>query len=398
MVEITLGSGLTYENLNHRITEPVIRDSQFGPEKLSGGTAFATAFMQGGIEHDMVLTGDFEIIRGNLTGTLTGISVSFIGFETYTIRDISVDAKGYVDTALTAVFGGNSVIQFFGSEGAFGSGAPGFTFNGGKKNNTQTGSLGDDEMSGKGGDDTLSGDLGDDLIQGQRGNDTLSGGAGLDTITGGSGKDEIFGNENEDMLSGGGGGDLIDGGSGNDTINGGGGFDILRGGLGDDMINGGAKADTIDGGEGNDVIDGGGGGDTLNGDAGRDEINGGKGGDIINGGLGDDTIKGGGGNDVIDASFDDDRIDAGKGNDTITGGEGNDVFLFNAVKGDEQDVITDYDTINDQIRLKPGAGDYTLSEDSDGDALLSYNGRTIEFQGVSQNELIASLATYDEFG
>ncbi|MEX0338881.1 MAG: calcium-binding protein [Arenibacterium sp.] len=398
MAEISLRSGLTYENLNHRISEPVIRDSKNGPELLSGTRAFATAFMQGGIQHEMVLSGDFEFINGDITGTLTGLSVSFLGFPTYSISDISVDAKGYIDTALSASFGGNTVFEFFGSEGAFGSGAPGITYIGGRRDNIETGSLGDDVMQGKRGDDTLSGDLGDDLIEGQLGNDTLSGGAGLDTIKGGSGNDEIYGNENDDMLFGGGGGDLIDGGSGNDTLNGGGGFDILRGGFGDDIINGGGKADRIDGGEGADMIDGGLGGDTINGDAGRDVITGGRGGDTINGGMGDDTIKGGVGQNVIDGSFDDDRIDAGKGNDIITGGEGNDVFLFNAVKGDEMDIITDYDTIQDQIRLKAGAGSYTLSEDSDGDALLSYNGRTIEFQGVTQNELIASLATYDEFG
>jgi Ca2+-binding RTX toxin-like protein len=398
MVEISLRSGLTYDNLNHRISDPAIRDSPSGADKLSGTRAYASAFMQGGIAQDMVLTGDFALKRGEITGTLTGISVSWLGFPTYSISGLSVDAAGYIATARAANFGGSTVMEFFGAQGAFGSGAPGIVLTGKRGADTLAGSLGDDEIRGKGGDDTLSGDLGDDVILGQRGDDVLFGGAGRDSVAGGGGKDTIYGNENDDTLSGGRGGDLIDGGSGNDTINGGGGFDTLSGGLGDDTIRGGAKSDRIDGGEGNDVIDGGSGGDILNGEAGRDEISGGAGDDTINGGLGDDTILGGGGNDEIDGSFDDDVIDAGKGDDRITGGEGRDVFVFKAVKGDERDMITDYDIVQDKIRLKAGAGDYVLSEDADGDALLSYDGRVIEFEGVSQTNLTVSLATYDPFG
>lgn len=387
MVEIKTFSR-TFDAINHRISDPKL---------VSPTTVTATAFMEGGIGHDMRILGDFRIKAGEIIGKITGIYVSWLGYPTYSISGISVDAAGYFEVAEAAIYGGDTVLQFFAAQGAFGSGTPGEQILGTKGDDIGTGSLGDDLYRGRGGADEFNGSLGDDEIFGQSGRDNLSGGSGFDLIRGGSGSDFIYGNENDDRLFGEAGSDLIDGGSGDDIAFGGGGGDTIYGNFGHDRLLGGGRGDWIEGGEGNDVIKGQAGNDVLAGDAGNDRVLGGDGNDTISGGIGTDTLLGESGRDRIDGGAGDDLIDGGRDNDRLSGGSGEDVFQFRSPENGEQDVITDYDIIQDRILLSKGAGSYSLSTSGNGDAALEHDGRTIVFLGVTLNELKASLATFDPF-
>ena len=101
-------------------------------------------------------------------------------------------------------------------------------------------------------------------------------------------------------------------------------------------IQGGSSADTIYGGAGKDSLLGGSGNDLLCGDAGND---------FLSGGAGADTLIG------------------GKGNDTLTGGAGKDVFVYASGYGD--DVITDYTSGQDKIKLTSGSVTSSAFDDSD---------------------------------
>ena len=76
---------------------------------------------------------------------------------------------------------------------------------------------------------------------------------------------------------------------------------------------------------------------------GIENVNGGGGNDTINGNSSANTLNGGAGNDTIYG---------GLGNDTLTGGIGNDIFQIRSGTG--RDVITDYGTGNDRIKLLNG--------------------------------------------
>lgn len=238
-----------------------------------------------------------------------------------------------------------------------------------------SGSRGNDVLNGGGGNDRINGGDGNDTIGGGGGDDTITGGNGHDTIDGGSGDDTIFGGNGDDTINGGNGEDTIDGGQGNNTINGGadddtitggiganiingdGGNDTIRGGRGAERLNGGDGNDTISGGAGNDVIDGGNDDDTIDGGIGADRINGGAGNDTIIGGAGNDTISGGDGDDIIDGGANIDRIDGGRGADVLTGGTFSDFFVLHADHtAADADIVTDFNTTQDRIRLEGANG------------------------------------------
>ena len=182
--------------------------------------------------------------------------------------------------------------------------------------------------------------------QGTSGHDILFGLDADDTIDGEAGHDHIFGYGGDDRLFGGSGNDVIDAGAGNDLIRGDDGNDTIHGGAGNDLINGSAGNDIIHGGEGNEQIWGGNHNDTLYGDGGNDNIA---------GGLGDDTITG------------------GTGNDYLIGNQGNDIFVYN--KGDGNDVISDFNTDEDQIDLSSmeiyDFTDLSISQNGD-DTVISF--------------------------
>lgn len=288
---------------------------------------------------------------------------------------------------------------------------------GGQGADVLVGGVGDDVGIAGTGNDTVwagAGDEGDDVMAGGHGNDIIAGGGGDDFLIGGGfddgdtvnfeattstdsvdddGSDEIYGGEGDDTLLGGGwkddvsddgvytegeavttgtGNDALWGGSGNDLVLAAAGNDSLGGGVGDDTIDGGGGADLIYGGRDagdtgtNDVIRGGAGNDTVfasagndsvNGGAGDDNLFGGGGDDTVDGGAGDDTLWGGGGDDTVDGGAGNDTLWGGGGNDLFTGGGGGDVFIFASGHGDE--TITDFDLVEDSLRLIATTTDFT---------------------------------------
>lgn len=281
--------------------------------------------------------------------------------------------------------------------------------------NTITGTAAGDIIAGFGGNDTIAAGGGNDIIAilgsnygaGEAGNDSIDGGAGIDLVvldqvnagasnytvnlttgTGTVGASTLTFSNVEWLAAGGGAAtcnltgnaarNYLGGGDGNDTLAGGGGDDTLEGGAGNDILNGGTGGDLMVGGLGNDTYyvdnildtvadDLGAGSDTVwsslsaytldtNIEIGRIQLATGlslTGNTLANslfGNTGNDTLDGGAGNDFVYGNA---------GNDTLTGGAGVDSFVFNAALNGATnvDTITDYDTVNDTIRLEnTGAG------------------------------------------
>ena len=82
-------------------------------------------------------------------------------------------------------------------------------------------------------------------------------------------------------------------------------------------------------------------------------IQGGTKSDSIRGGAGNDSILGNAGNDKLFGEIGNDTLVGGKGNDTLTGGNGSDVFVYSS--GDGKDVIADYTSNQDKIRILSGS-------------------------------------------
>ena len=108
---------------------------------------------------------------------------------------------------------------------------------------------------------------------------------------------------------------------------------------------------------------GGSGSDNIIGGSRDDTLTGGSGGDTLTGGSGDDFLAGGSGVDTLTGN---------SGDDTLTGGSGNDIFQIN--KGSGRDLITDYTSGKDSIKL---LGDLTESDltfnSYGGDTSITYN-------------------------
>lgn len=164
-------------------------------------------------------------------------------------------------------------------------------------------------------------------------------------------------------------------------------------------INGTNRANVLSGSELGDFIYGFGGGDTIYGNGGADYIDGGAGADIMYGGLGDDTYvvessndrvfeSVGQGTDTVRTNLANytlgaevenlvytgtsafvgtgnalanqivgaagaDRLNGGAGSDVLTGGAGRDTFDFsNVLNASNVDTITDFNAVDDTIRLK----------------------------------------------
>lgn len=260
------------------------------------------------------------------------------------------------------------------------------------------GGLGADTLAGGGGDDTAEGGAGNDRIfagSGDAGDDIFAGGAGSDLIASGAGDDLSIGDSAiasglQDTTTNADGSDTLYGGAGNDTLIGGGWSDsnnnnrydagealqtgtsgnVAYSGSGDDMLIGDGGADTLGGGLGNDTLSGGGGDDVFyggkgstdaddvfSGGAGDDVFFGGSGADIIDGDAGADEIFGGAGDDTLNGGTGADSLFGGGGDDLITGGSGADVFFFANNHGD--DVITDFDALEDTLFLANAVTDFT---------------------------------------
>ena len=248
--------------------------------------------------------------------------------------------------------------------------------------NTLYGGHGNDKLNGEGGKDTLRGGDGNDTLHGGDGNDRLFGDSGRDTavfgssnnriylnkssrqntrdgkdilrsienVEGGGGNDLIAGNKFANTLNGGDGNDKLFGEAGNDRLIGGAGNDRLIGGNNKDGLFGEEGKDLLIGGDGNDRLIGGNDNDRLFGDAGKDLLIGGTGNDKLNGGKDNDTLFGGAGDDVLFGGKGADTFNGGEGDNKYIGGSGADKFCISIGVG--RDVITDYGTGNDQIKLQ----------------------------------------------
>ena len=284
---------------------------------------------------------------------------------------------------------------------------------------------GNDSVVAGDGDDSVQGGTGDDTLEGGAGADTLRGGEGNDLLEGGTGDDSLFGDEDDDTIRGGDGADTIDGYTGNDVIEGGDGDDSISGHDGDDTIYGGAGDDWLRGSVGNDEIWGGTGDDYIwtgfNDDTIRIENN-----------FGNDTIEAEGINeitgDVLDLSLvtDDLTIDlTGSNPEQGTFSDGTSTAQFNEIEhiilggGRDTIVLADFSGADivqafdmsdsgdgstmDQLDVSGltsdwgttpvHAGDVTVSDDGNGNALLTFpGGESITLVGVAPGQ----LATIDD--
>ncbi|MDU8911879.1 matrixin family metalloprotease [Aestuariicoccus sp. MJ-SS9] len=331
-------------------------------------------------------------------GTLTLSSVETLQFLNQTM---SIDSLLGPSVTLTGTDDPEALTGGDGPDSLSGAGG----------DDTLRGGWGSDRIDGGAGNDVAQGEYGNDVLNGDAGNDSLSGGGGDDRIDGGEGDDLLAGGSEDDTLMGGAGDDLIGGGTGGDTIDGGEGNDIIGAGLGDDtaignagndIVNGGAGNDTLTGGDGDDTMGasfgddyllGGNGADDMGGGTGRDLMYGladndtlgaGEGDDTVDGGAGDDFVAGGGRNDVVNGQGGDDKLIGGTGDDTLSGGTGADLFIFNLLNAGETDIITDFETGTDRLRLTGAGGFGALDiESASGSLRITVQGHEIVLQGVA---------------
>ncbi|BAY73408.1 hypothetical protein NIES23_62360 (plasmid) [Trichormus variabilis NIES-23] len=272
-------------------------------------------------------------------------------------------------------------------------------------NNRITGNAGDNLLDGGEGNDTLIGGAGNDTLIGGAGNDTYYvdetgdaiaelDGEGTDTVrasisyalgdylenlilTGSDGINGI-GNVLNNRITGNAGDNLLDGGEGNDTLIGGAGNDTLIGGAGNDTYYVDSSNDQIteafnEGTDtvratvtwvlgnnlenliltGSSAIDGNGNAlrNSITGNAANNSLSGGDENDSISGGDGDDTLNGENGNDTLTGGNGNDVLVGGLGSDRLTGGSGKDIFSFSSPISDGIDTITDFNPVDDKIRV-----------------------------------------------
>lgn len=354
-----------------------------------------------------------------LTETFDPAAVSVVTTATTAVLTIDTDGNGDPETLMT-FFGNFSQAEFVVTQVGntvevvtvgtlpdppviFTGGEDGETISGGSGGDFINGGGGNDLINGGEGDDRLGGGTGDDTLEGDFGEDQIGGGAGNDLVDGGDGDDSLGGGTGDDLILGGDGLDVIGGGDGNDTVLSGSDNDIISGGAGNDLLDGMGQDDTIGGSFGHDELYGGNGNDSLGGGTGRDTIFAGNGTDVVGGGEGDDVLygvagsnflAGGGRNDVIIGGLDSDTINGGAGNDTLAGGTGEDLFIFNALRTGEVDIITDFTTGEDQIRLV-GIQSFTALTLVNFDPFIGAGttvtvaGHTIGIEGVTMAQLDA---------
>ncbi|SHG22606.1 Hint domain-containing protein [Cognatishimia maritima] len=249
---------------------------------------------------------------------------------------------------------------------------------------------GDDVVEAGAGDDSIYTGDGDDHVSGGDGNDIAELGAGNDTFIGGEGDDSVNGDLGDDVLHGGTGNDFLRGSYGNDTIYSGGhgdGDDYLWGGYGDDrfIIEDGFGNDTIAA-ENQDEVDG----DTLDlsavtSDLAIDLSGGAKGVGSLTDGT--DTLT----YDAIE------NIVLSSGQDTLllADGSGSDSVIDFALPIDNgdgsftaQDMLDVSGMTSDYGSTPVTTRDVTISEDADGNAVLTFpGGESLTLVGVSADDL-----------
>ncbi|MEO0320533.1 MAG: hypothetical protein AAF199_06545 [Pseudomonadota bacterium] len=345
-----------------------------GNVPLTGGDPSHLDFGVGDILEPQITFGE----RG-LPSPLNVAIFRDLGFETFAPTGGDDDLIGFFSRDNDNLQGGNDRFEALGGDD---------TVSGGAGNDTIEGDDGADILNGDGGFDTLIGGNGNDLLNGGSNADNLFGGNGSDTLRGGDGLDRLFGEAGNDELEGNAGNDGLFGDLGNDT---------LRGQSGDDRLFGGASFDTLYGGSGQDQLFGGSNADNLFGGNGNDVIFGEHGADRLFGELGNDTLNGGTFDDVIFAGAGFDVLNGGAGNDRLFGNFNWDIFVFE--NGFGNDVIGDFDQANAFERIDLSAvsnitnfsdlANNHLSQDGNGNAVITDGANTITLTGVSANALTA---------
>ena len=230
----------------------------------------------------------------------------------------------------------------------------------------QTGTNGADTLTGTPGADTINGLGGNDLLIGNEGADSLSGGDGNDTLVGGEGTNStLAGDFAPDTLDGGLGDDVyhVTATDGDVIISDAGGIDTVIAWsswtlgpglenltLGDDQgVGGDGTGNELD----NRIISATEGG-TISGLGGNDTliISGGENTVTARGGDGNDTLQGrGSDNDMLFGDAGNDLLSGGGGSSSMTGGAGADTFLFDIAPGFDQELIVDFASGTDTLRL-----------------------------------------------
>lgn len=341
-----------------------------GNDLMFAGLTAVSELMDGGNGIDTLDTTSFNgTYVVNMTTGATNYAESFINFEnlitgngqdtiTGTSGDNNIVSNGGNDD-VSGLAGNDTISGGIGADILRGNNGNDLLFGdgdddtliGGNGSDSANGGDGDDLVIGNFGADTLNGNAGDDLIFGGGDDDVIFGGDGRDTVRGGGGADTVFGGQGVDDMFGGNGADQIFGGLGSDFLYGGNGDDTLEGEDGDDRLSGDDGNDTLIGGVGNDLLLGGADNDDIFGGNGNDTIRGGNGADRMYGNFGSDDIAGGFGSDILGGGSGADFLNGGGGNDTLTGGAGQDRFIFDAFGAGNADTITDFNTLDDTIRL-----------------------------------------------
>lgn len=250
------------------------------------------------------------------------------------------------------------------------------------------------------GKDKVAGKGGDDWITDNGGKDTYDGGAGFDTVSYAYAKGSVTANLAKDTASTGGTTDKLI------SIEG------IRGSQKKDKLIGDKADNKFSGLKGADIINGGGGTDDEA-RYHRDAQYGGKQGIVAN--MAKGTVKDGFGTidkikniERIRGTDKADKFIDNKGRDGYLGQDGNDTFIFRggndwAFGGDGADKfifqgkfgwdwIGDFDAAEgDRLKIVGAKfADLTIGGSSDGDATISYNGNTVELDGVNKDDVDAS--------
>ena len=236
----------------------------------------------------------------------------------------------------------------------------------------------------------LIGLAGNDILEGKGGNDTLEGGAGEDNLFGGAEHDLLFGGSGNDTLTGDAGEDVFFGGAGSDTYYGGEGIDTVDFsqeliGL---VVHMGQPTESSENAYGDSFISI----EQIIGTALNDQITGTfAANETLFGGDGNDELDGDDGDDILSGDNGNDELTGGAGSDVLSGGSGMDIFTFELNSGN--DTITDFDTVDELIDLRPTRvhfDELTISGVGN-DALIEFDtsagGVKITLQGVDAAEI-----------
>ena len=228
-------------------------------------------------------------------------------------------------------------------------------------------------------------------------------------LTGNNLDNTLVGNDANNSMLGGAGNDSLEGGAGNDTLEGGAGVDSLMGGLGNDtyildIVSAGAVPNVIVSLQ--DVLT------EINGTSdGIDTLK-------LRGILASTNVTlislsdnlaaienldvsltttkfnliGNDANNILIGNAANNIISGGLGNDTLTGGKGNDVFVVDAAGSSNVDVITDFVSGQDNIKLSGAVFDIVFNPGLTADRLLIGTGNNVIAQSTS-NYLVYNKTT-----